>query len=78
MEAERKKNKTERQVAQKNTAYAIKERKAKESAKAREKSPELMAMYDLFLPGAGNKSRPKYITDKYGNRVRSGQEGKKK
>lgn len=74
MEAERKKEKQERQVSEKNTPFNIAEAKSKAAAEAREKSPALQSLYNLFMPGARHFGRPKFITDIYGNRVRSGME----
>jgi hypothetical protein len=76
MEAERKREKKERQVSEKRTPFNIKEEKSQKAAEERENSPALQALHDSFLPGAGNRGRPKFITDKYGNRVRSGMESK--
>lgn len=79
MEAERKKEKQPRQVSEKETPFNISERKSAAASEARENHPALMQLYTMFLPGAGagSRGRPKFITDKYGNRVRSGQESKK-
>lgn len=74
MEAERKKVKGEQQFSDKNTPYNIREKKRKEAVESREKNKHLTALYNLFMPGARNVGRPKFITDKYGNRVRSGME----
>lgn len=76
MEAERKKEKQERQVSEKDTPFNIKERKSAEAAEARENSPALMRLHNYFMPGSRSFGRPKFITDKYGNRVRSGMEEK--
>ena len=76
MEAERQKKKKARQVSKKNTPFNIAERKSAEAAKVREDNPNIQALYDSFFPGAGPSGRPKFITDKYGNRVRSGMEEK--
>lgn len=76
MEAERKKVKGEQQFSDKNTPYNIKEAKRKAAVEAREKNPALQSLYNLFMPGARSLGRPKFITDKYGNRVRSGMEVK--
>lgn len=73
MEAERKREKKERQVSEKNTPYNIKEQKSQAAAEARESNPALMRLYELFMPGSARfRGMPKYITDKYGNRVRTG------
>lgn len=77
MEVERKQEKKERKVSEKDTPFNIQEAKRAAAAEAREKSPALMALYNLFLPGPGVQGRPKFIADKYGNRVRSGMEEKK-
>lgn len=74
MEVERKKEKKERQVSEKNTPFNQQEARSKAAAEAREKSPALQSLYDLFMPGARSHDRPKFITDKYGNRVRSDME----
>lgn len=75
MEAERKKEekeeKKERQVSEKNTAFNIKERKKIAAAEARGSNPALMALYAAFLPGMRSWGPPKYVTDKYGNRIRN-------
>lgn len=72
MEAERKKDeKRERQVSQKRTPFNIREEKSAKAIKARENNHALMALYNFFLPGAGNRDRPKFVTDKYGNRIRN-------
>lgn len=78
MEAERQKKekKKPRQVSLRNTPFNIAERKSAEAAKVRENNPNIQALYDSFFPGAGPLGRPKFITDKYGNRVRSGMEEK--
>jgi hypothetical protein len=76
METERKEEKNERQVSKKRTPFNVREQKSREAAEAREKSPALMSLYNLFFPGIGSHGRPKFITDKYGNRVRSGMEDK--
>lgn len=78
MEAERQKEKTERQVAKKNTAKLLADKNAVEAAEARKNSPALQAVYDLFVPSTRTRGRPKFIADRYGNRVRSGMETKKK
>ena len=78
MEIERKKEKKERQISKKRTSFNIKEEKRAEAAKARDNDPALMALYSSFFPGTSDHGRPKYITDKYGNRVPSGMESKKK
>lgn len=73
MEAERRREKGEQRFSEKNTPYNIKLKRAKEAAEARENSPALMALYNLFLPGAGvRRGLPKYMTDKYGNRIKTG------
>lgn len=72
MEAERKKDeKKVRQVSDKRTSFNINEEKSANAAKARENDPALMALYNSFLPGARNYSLPKFVTDKYGNRIRN-------
>lgn len=79
MEAERrtkKEKKKPRQVSKKNTPFNIAERKSAEAAKVRKENPNIQALYDSFFPGADHSGRPKFITDKYGNRVRSGMEEK--
>lgn len=76
MEAERQKEKKPRQVSEKNTPFNIAEKKSAEAAKVREDNPFIQALYNSFFPGAGRLGRPKFITDKYGNRVRSGMEEK--
>lgn len=76
MEAERKKERPERRVSEKSTVFNIQERKSAEATEARKNNPALMALYDAFFPGPGNLGRPKFITDKYGNRVRSVMESK--
>jgi hypothetical protein len=79
MEAERqtkKDKKKPRQVSEKNTPFNVAERKSAEAAKVRAENPNIQALYDSFFPGAGRLGGPKFITDKYGNRVRSGMEGK--
>ena len=77
MEAERKREKNERQVTEKRTAFNLREEKRKAAEEARESSPALMALYNLFMPGARNRGNPKFITDKWGNRVRAVTEAKK-
>lgn len=70
MEAERKREKQPRQVSNKRTAFNIKEERSAKAAEARENSPALTALRNFFLPGAGpGHGKPKYATDKYGNRV---------
>lgn len=76
MESERKKEKKERQVSEKNTPFNIKEEKSAKAAEARENSPALMRLYNYFMPGLRSFGQPKFITDRYGNRVRSGMENK--
>lgn len=77
MEAERKREKQERQVSDKRTPFNVKEEKRKAAEEARENSPALMKLYTAFMPGLRSFGQPKFITDKYGNRVRSGMESKK-
>lgn len=76
MEAERKRERKEHQVSERKTRKNILDRKRKEAAEARLKDPALMSLYSLFFPTYRERGRPKYITDKYGNRVRSGMEEK--
>lgn len=78
MEAERQKEKKERQVSEKNTPFNITESKIAAAAKAREASPALMRLYIAFMPGMRSFSPPKFVTDIYGNRIRNIVETKKK
>lgn len=56
-------------------SQARKKRLAREEDKvsavqeARLKNPNLMRIYSAFLPSFIKRGRPKYSTDKYGNRV---------
>ena len=72
MEAERKSTKQKRQVSEKRTPFNIKEEKRKAAAEERENSPNLQALYNAFMPGARGRGMPKYMTDKYGSRIRTG------
>lgn len=76
MESERERVRGEQKVSDKRTPYNIKMEKSRAAAEARDNSPALMALYNFFLPGAGSRGRPKFVTDKYGNRVRTGMEEK--
>jgi len=79
MEAERQKEeKKSRPVSEKNTPFNIAERKAAEAAKVREDNPFIQALYDSFMPGMRSYRPSKYVTDKYGNRIRNIVETKKK
>lgn len=56
-------------------SQARKKRLAREAAKyeavqeARNNNPYLMRVYSAFLPGYMKRGLPKYVTDKYGNRI---------
>lgn len=70
MESERKVEKQERQVSEKRTAFNIKEERSAKAAEVRENSPNLMAVYQALLPGAGaGRRNPKFVTDHWGNRI---------
>jgi hypothetical protein len=72
MEVERKKEeKQERQVSEKNTPFNIRLRRSIEAAAARENDPALKRLYNAFMPGLRSYSPPKFVTDKYGNRIRN-------
>lgn len=78
MEAERQKEKKkERPVSEKNTPFNQMEAKSKVAAEAREGNPFLMALYEAFMPGMRNYRPAKFVTDKYGNRIRNTVETKK-
>lgn len=81
MEIERKKEekkKKDRQRSEKRTPFNISEEKSIKAAESRESNPALMALYNSFFPGIYEQGRPKFITDKYGNRVRNKVETKEK
>lgn len=52
-----------------------KKRLAREAAKyeavqqSRQDNPNIMRLFSAFLPGYMKRGLPKYVTDKYGNRV---------
>lgn len=54
---------------QKKKLFERLEARSKAAAEARENNPNLMAVYTAFLPGAPSRNAPKYVTDKFGNRV---------
>lgn len=77
MESERQKEKKERPVSEKDTPFNIAEKKSAESAEARENDPYLMTLYNSFMPGLREYRPAKFVTDKYGNRIRAMVETKK-